>query len=125
MSVGNFSTLMLLVAEGLALEWERLLLTTPPLRFTAYGALAFDADVRGVSALFLAPSAYRSKERFARLVQVSTVLGVEGPAELAELWPALAAGGGGGGWRLSASQAKRLLGLRVDLAPEEVRDLKL
>ena len=58
------------------------------------------------------------RERLARLAQMSTLLNLETEAEALELWAA-------GGWRLSAAEAKQVLGLRVDFRRELIAKLPL
>jgi hypothetical protein len=122
-------------------------------RFTFWGGLQFDRDVRALSAFFANACVSSVRDKFTRLIQIASILQLEKPNEILETWkpnasapPSSAAGaagaasasasaaGGGGAedgsqpqllWRLYANEVRQALLLRVDFAPKVVHALKL
>jgi len=114
-----FDTLVQAVLDGVvqrleAVLWQR--------RFNALGALALDRDLRtllgGLSGL--APRTVRDK--FARLSQIASCVGLEAPAEILDFWGENA---GALTWRLTPAEVRRALGLRSEFKQEAILRLKL
>jgi hypothetical protein len=61
------------------------------------------------------------RDKFARLGQTATVLGLESVEEAAEL----AGAGAAAGWRLSAAEVRQALAQRVEFSPDAVASLRL
>ena len=97
-----------------AVLWQR--------RFNALGALALDRDLRtlvgGLSGL--APRTVRDK--FARLTQIASCLGLEAPEEILDYWGDNA---GAVTWRLQPAEVRRALGLRLEFRQEAIVSLRL
>jgi len=119
LSAGVFDTLVQAVLDGVvqrleAVLWQR--------RFNALGALALDRDLRtllgGLSGL--APRTVRDK--FARLSQIASCVGLEAPAEILDFWGENA---GALTWRLTPAEVRRALGLRSEFKQEAILRLKL
>jgi hypothetical protein len=64
------------------------------------------------------------RERFARLLQLSTVLNAEGMQEVLDYWSA-GSSSSSVAWRLSPSDVKAALSLRSDFHREEVARVRL
>ncbi|KAI8821159.1 COG4 transport protein-domain-containing protein [Fimicolochytrium jonesii] len=160
----NLDHTMGCMVDFMAREWERFVIQM--FRFTQLGALRFDRDVRTVAAHFTATlnthhnvdtgttsassspgrsgnaggARWSTREKFARLSQMSTLLNLDSVEEVLELWGKPGAAGGGGGvggggaaqsgggsitWRLSAKDVKKILALRVDFNPDTIAKLEL
>ncbi|CAO3620371.1 unnamed protein product [Mucor hiemalis] len=113
----NFSTLMGLVLEALTAQWERIVFQT---RFNQYGALRFDKDLRSVIHYLSTLTEWLSRDRFTRLNQMSTLLNFEEPSEIYDFWGQTA---GPVSWRLTVTEVKKILALRLDFDPDEVANL--
>ncbi|GAA5799304.1 hypothetical protein HPULCUR_004715 [Helicostylum pulchrum] len=113
----NFSTLMGLILEALTSQWERIVFQT---RFNQYGALRFDKDLRSVIHYLSTLTEWLSRDRFTRLNQMSTLLNFEEPSEIYDFWGQKA---GPVSWRLTVTEVKKILALRLDFDAEEVANL--
>jgi len=89
-------------------------------RFTQLGGLQLERDVRVLVVGLSDVTSKSVRERFARLQQTATVLGVETADEASELM-----GDGGAGWRLSSLDVRQALGQRVEFTPSAVAAVKL
>ena len=85
------------------------------------------AQVSGLSEL----TSRTVRDRLARLSQMSLLLGLESAEELLDYWGGGGGGGGGGeggsamNWRLTAGEARAVLGLRVDFSKDAINALPL
>ena len=93
--------------EQVAKDWERHLLATQ--RFNQFGALRFDKDIRAVTSYLAGLTPWTTRDKFARLHQVSTLLNVETLAEVAEC---INSKGGSVTWRLTVAEVRKVLALR-------------
>jgi len=92
-------------------------------RFNGLGALRFDRDVRALSAFFAAQARKSSvRDVFARLSQIALLLNLDSPAELYDIWGSNA---GGMAWRLTPSEVRKILLLRVEFSADTIKNLKL
>ncbi|CAO3628643.1 unnamed protein product [Mucor fragilis] len=113
----NFSALMGLLLEALTSQWERIVFQT---RFNQYGALRFDKDLRSVIHYLSTLTEWLSRDRFTRLSQMSTLLNFEEPSEIYDFWGQKA---GPVSWRLTVTEVKKILALRLDFDADEVANL--
>lgn len=79
-------------------------------RFTQLGGLQLERDVRALLLGFSEVTSRTIRDRFARLQQTATILGVESAEEAMEL-----ASSGAGAWRLGSLEVRQALSQRVDL----------
>ncbi|ORZ24706.1 COG4 transport protein-domain-containing protein [Absidia repens] len=115
----NFSALMALVLDAVTSQWERIILQT---RFNQYGSLRFDKDLRSVIQYLSSMTAWFSRDKFTRLNQIATLLNFEEPSEIYHCWGAKA---GPVSWRLTVTEVKKVLSLRLDFDIEEITVLSL
>lgn len=95
----------------------------PTKRFNALGALQLSRDVRALSTFFAGNSRRGTvRDVFARLNQISVLVNFENPAEIYDLW---GPNSGGMTWRLTPSEVRKALALRVDFNAEAIRALRL
>ena len=119
LSPGLFDSLVQAVVDGVAARLEAVLWQR---RFNALGALALDRDLRtllgGLSGL--TPRTVRDK--FARLSQLASCVGLEAPEEILDYWGDNA---GALTWRLTPAEVRRALALRVDFRADAIAALRL
>ena len=98
-------------------------------KFTLWGGLQLDKDVRALLAFFAndVDAAVGLRDRFSKLVQLCVTLQVEHTSELNDYRTAAAAGAPGGvvgagavTWRLSPAEMKQALSLRTDLSRSDL-----
>ena len=91
-------------------------------RFNQLGGLQLDRDARTLVGHFSAMTQRTVRDKFARLTQMATILNLERVSEILDYW------GDNSGpmtWRLTPTEVRRVLGLRVDFKPEVIAALKL
>ncbi|CAK9016680.1 unnamed protein product [Durusdinium trenchii] len=88
-------------------------------RFSLFGALQFESDVRAICSFFTSVSEQALRHKFARLFEMSSLLNLESLEELRELCSELK-------WRLAPDEVRQLLLSRSDFeATEEQIDYLL
>jgi hypothetical protein len=89
-------------------------------RFSLFGALQFDTDVRALCSFFTNLSERALRHKFARLFEMSSLLNLESLAELQEIYGEMKT------WRLNSDEIRKVLSLRVDFdLAEAERDMLL
>jgi len=102
----NFHGFFLLTVEVLTRHWEKHILG---LRFSELGAIRFDRDLRTISGYLSSQVELGdAREKFQRLQQISTLLNLDEEEDPDEFYS-----GSGIVWRLSANDARTVVGLRV------------
>lgn len=86
--------------------------------FNRLGGLLLDREVRSVVAYLSAVCEGEGRARVTRLKQAATLLNLDNLEEVEEY-------SSGSAWKLSSSETKKILCLRIDLKNEEIRRLKL
>eukprot|EP00438_Fugacium_kawagutii_P014533 Skav232276 [mRNA] locus=scaffold882:194433:196313:- [translate_table: standard] len=76
-------------------------------RFSLFGALQFESDVRAICSFFTSVSEQALRHKFARLFEMSSLLNLESLEELRELCSELK-------WRLAPEEVRKLLMSRTD-----------
>jgi hypothetical protein len=140
LTADNYSRLMQLAAAVVAGDVERAILRNrcnavpgraPPAhpalptgvtltaaRGCQLGAFVIDADVRALMGYFSGASRWAARDHFARLAQMALLLTLEKAADVSDVWIARE-------WRLSATEARQVLALRVEFGPDELQRLRL
>ncbi|KAI8375685.1 COG4 transport protein-domain-containing protein [Choanephora cucurbitarum] len=113
----NFNTLIGLLVDALTAQWERIVIQT---RFNQYGALRFDKDLRSVILYLSTLTEWMSRDRFTRLNQMSILLNFEEPSEIYDYWGSKSSPVS---WRLTVTEVKKILALRLDFDADEVANL--
>merc|ERR1711957_251255 len=73
------------------------------MKFSFFGALQFESDVRALSSFFTSVSEQALRHKFAKLREMSDLLNVESVAEVQELYGEIR------NWKLSSEEARKLL----------------
>merc|ERR1719383_33105 len=84
--------------------------------FNRLGGLQFDKELRSLVAYLSSPTNWTIRDKFAKVTQTASILNLEVPSEMEELW---GSGGGGGSWgRWTKHEIKSVMTLRVDFRSE-------
>ncbi|KAJ8331403.1 Golgi transport complex subunit 4 [Batrachochytrium dendrobatidis] len=134
----NYGLIINLTVESIVKDFERYILAsttasggsaggngvagTPGVKFNQLGALRFDKDVRGMTAVLADTTQWSMRDKFNRLSQISMVLNVESVEEVYEFWGVRA---GPISWRLSSSEVRKILGQRIDFSADAIAKLNL
>lgn len=93
-------------------------------RFNLLGAQQLDREIRDLLGFFTATMVSKTvRDKFARINQISFLLNLEKETEVLDYWGAKTADGLS--WRLSPSEVRKILALRVDFGREAIVKLKL
>ncbi|KAI9101042.1 COG4 transport protein-domain-containing protein [Phlyctochytrium arcticum] len=115
----NYNQTALFMIDYVTKDWERYLYQSQ--KFTQFGALRFDRDLRAVSSYLSSVTQWSCRDKFTRLNQISTLLNLENLDELADMWGK----SGPVAWRLTPKDVRRILALRVDFNVEAINRLEL
>lgn len=116
----NYDALVVETAAETAAQLERAVMKT---EFNRLGGMALDKVVRTLISYFGGASAWPVREKFARLVQVTTVLNLEHVSDLAEFFSPDS--GIRFSWKLTPDTIRQILKLRVDFREDDIRRVKL
>ena len=78
----------------------------------------FEKDVRDAIQLFGNFGAVKHREKFVRIEQIATLLCLESVGEFYDYWGTSVA------WKLGTDEIRKVLGLRMDFAQDEISNLK-
>lgn len=84
------------------------------------GGLILDKEIRSLASYLAAATSWSVRDKFARLMQIATILSVERVEELADYCGADAIA-----WRLTPAEVRKISSLRTDLRPDDIKRLKL
>ncbi|XP_022179383.1 conserved oligomeric Golgi complex subunit 4 isoform X2 [Myzus persicae] len=116
----NYDMLVVAVAAETAAQLERAVMKT---EFNRLGGMALDKVVRTLINYFGGASAWPVREKFARLVQVTTVLNLERASDLNEF--SNPDSGMRFSWKLTPDCIRQILRLRVDFREDDIRKVQL
>jgi len=116
----NYDMFVVVMAAETAVQLEKAVMKT---EFNRLGSMALDKVVRTLINYFSGVSAWPVREKFARLVQVTTVLNLERVSDLNEF---LSPDSGiRFSWKLTPDNIKQILKLRADFHEDDIRKIKL
>lgn len=116
----NYDMFVVAMAAETAVQLEKAVMKT---EFNRLGSMALDKVVRTLINYFSGASAWPIREKFARLVQVTTVLNLERVSDLNEF---LSPDSGiRFSWKLTPDNIKQILKLRADFREDDIRKIKL
>ena len=84
------------------------------------GGLILDKEIRSLAGYLAAATSWSVRDKFARLTQIATILSIEKVEELADY-----CGEDATAWRLTPAEVRKILALRTDFRPEDVKRLKI
>ncbi|CAG8665219.1 5938_t:CDS:10 [Ambispora leptoticha] len=118
----NYNQIMIHLLDWLLFMWEKTILAT---KFNQLGALRFDKDLRAVSNYFSSRMQWSFRDKFTRLNQISTLLNLESLSEIYDYWGSSTKSSNPITWRLTITEARKVLGLRIEFKTEDVANIKL
>ncbi|XP_048748000.1 conserved oligomeric Golgi complex subunit 4-like isoform X2 [Ostrea edulis] len=86
------------------------------------GGLQFDKELRALVGYLSSVTTWTIRDKFARLTQMATILNLERVNEILDYW---GPNSGPLTWRLTPTEVRNILSLRVDFRSEEIKKLKL
>ena len=115
----NCDHLLMMLLKELVNKMEKIVVNK---QFNYMGALQFDKDLGMVAQWFASKTKRPVRVEFARLNQMSSLLGFEKVSEVSEHWGENA---GNLIWRLNALEVMKVLSRRVEFSQKEIAALKL
>ncbi|BFI43089.1 hypothetical protein AXG93_1774s1140 [Marchantia polymorpha subsp. ruderalis] len=115
----NYDSLVHLIIDFLVKRLEAIMVQK---RFNQLGGLQLDRDARTLVGHFSGMTQRTVRDKFARLTQMATILNLEKVSEILDYW---GENSGPMTWRLTTTEVRRTLSLRVDFKPESIAALKL
>jgi conserved oligomeric Golgi complex subunit 4 len=112
----NNFTLTGFMVDHFAKEWERILMG---MQVNAFGATRLESDVRGVVTM-LVNNQWSPRDKMTRMSQIALLLNLQSANEVLEYW---GVNSGPIVWRLTPTQVKKVLMLRIDFDKREIEDL--
>uniref|UniRef100_A0A914WXH7 Conserved oligomeric Golgi complex subunit 4 n=2 Tax=Plectus sambesii TaxID=2011161 RepID=A0A914WXH7_9BILA len=113
----NYQDLLAVVCSETARQLEKVVGKAV---FNRLGGLQLDKELRQLTGYLTSVGGWTVREKCARLTQITSLLNVETVDEAADFYQQSAVT-----WRLTPSEVRKFLALRVDLAADDIRNLKL
>ncbi|KAG0730329.1 Conserved oligomeric Golgi complex subunit 4 [Chionoecetes opilio] len=111
----NYKALVGVLVSEVAEQLEKAVFKSS---FNRLGGLQFDREVRAIVGYLSQVSEWGVREHLTRLTQMATLLNLESIAEVSEYSSTTT-------WRLTPSEMRKVLQLRVDFKADEIKRLKL
>ncbi|VDI53366.1 conserved oligomeric Golgi complex subunit 4 [Mytilus galloprovincialis] len=116
---GNYDKFVSLITSEITSQMEKAVLKTA---FNRLGGLQFDKELRALVGYLSTVTTWTIRDKFARLTQMATILNLEKVTEILDYW---GPNSGPLTWRLTPTEVRHVLGLRVDFRSDEIKKLKL
>ncbi|GLH15973.1 Conserved oligomeric Golgi complex subunit 4 [Gryllus bimaculatus] len=116
---GNYDTLVTILTEEVTIHLEKAVFKTS---FNRLGGLVLDKEVRALASFLTSSTSWSVRDKFARLTQMATLLNLEKVTEISDYWGSST---GPLTWRLTPSEIRQVLALRVDFRSDDIKRLKL
>ncbi|KAB7494069.1 Conserved oligomeric Golgi complex subunit 4 [Armadillidium nasatum] len=111
----NHKSLVEILVKEVASQLEKAVFKST---FNRFGGLQFDREVRAIAGYLSQVSEWSVREQLARLTQMATLLNLENLSEVSEYSTCTT-------WRLTPTEMKKTLQLRMDFKYEDIQRLKL
>ncbi|XP_029638336.1 conserved oligomeric Golgi complex subunit 4-like [Octopus sinensis] len=118
-TVNNYDRFVGVVTNEITAQLEKTVLKTT---FNRLGGLQFDKELRALASYLTSVTTWTIRDKFARLTQMATILNLERVTEILDYW---GPNSGPLTWRLTPTEVRQALALRVDFRSEDIRRLKL
>ncbi|XP_071706957.1 conserved oligomeric Golgi complex subunit 4-like [Rutidosis leptorrhynchoides] len=119
MTGNNYDSCVHLVIDFIVKRLEVIMMQK---RFSQFGGLQLDRDVRALVSYFSGVTQRTVRDKFARLTQMAMILNLEKVSEILDFW---GENSGPMTCRLTPAEVRGVLGMRVDFEPEAIAGLKL
>ncbi|CAL1534730.1 unnamed protein product [Lymnaea stagnalis] len=90
--------------------------------FNRLGGLQFDKELRSLVGYLSSVTTWTVRDKFARLTQMATILNLERVSEIMDYW---GQNSGPLTWRLTPTEVRQILALRIDFRSDDIKRLKL
>lgn len=117
LTASNYDALIGILTAEVTARLEKVVLKCT---FNRAGGLILDKEIRSLASYLASATSWSVRDKFARLMQIATILSVEKVEELADYCGADAIA-----WRLTPQEVRKIAGLRIDLRSEDIKRLKL
>ncbi|XP_025115796.1 conserved oligomeric Golgi complex subunit 4-like isoform X2 [Pomacea canaliculata] len=115
----NYEAFVSLVTTEVTAQLEKAVGKTT---FNRLGGLQFDKELRGLVGYLSSVTTWTIRDKFARLTQMATILNLERVSEIMDYW---GQNSGPLTWRLTPTEVRQTLTLRIDFRGEDIKRLKL
>ncbi|WAR13627.1 COG4-like protein [Mya arenaria] len=115
----NYEKFVSLIMNEITTTLEKAVLKTS---FNRLGGLQFDKELRQLTGYLTSVTTWTIRDKFARLTQMATILNLERVDELLDYW---GPNSGPMTWRLTPSEVRQVLSLRIDFRTDDIKRLKL
>ncbi|XP_011506140.1 PREDICTED: conserved oligomeric Golgi complex subunit 4 [Ceratosolen solmsi marchali] len=112
----NYNALIGILTAEVAARLEKVILKST---FNRNGGLILDKEIRSLASYLASATSWSVRDKFARLMQITTILSVEKIEELADYCEDSIA------WRLTPAEVRKILTLRTDFRQEDIKRLKI
>ncbi|XP_052232014.1 conserved oligomeric Golgi complex subunit 4-like isoform X2 [Dreissena polymorpha] len=119
LTTNNYEKFVSVITNEITTQLEKAVLRCS---FNRLGGLQFDKELRSLVGYLTSVTTWTIRDRFARLTQMATILNLERVDELLDYWGPNA---GPLTWRLTPTEVRQGLALRVDFRTEDIKRLKL
>ncbi|XP_034948017.1 conserved oligomeric Golgi complex subunit 4 [Chelonus insularis] len=117
LTASNYDALIGILTSEMTTRLEKVMLKST---FNRAGGLILDKEIRSLAGYLAAATSWSVRDKFARLMQIATILSVEKVEELADY-----CGSDAIAWRLTPAEVRKIAALRTDLRPDDIKRLKL
>lgn len=115
----NYETFVSNVTAEVTVQLEKATLKSA---FSRLGGLQFDKELRSLVGYLSSVTTWSVRDKFSRLTQMVTLLNLDKVSEILDYW---GANSGPFTWRLTPSEVRQVLALRVDFSRDDINKLKL
>ncbi|XP_050538118.1 conserved oligomeric Golgi complex subunit 4 isoform X2 [Daktulosphaira vitifoliae] len=116
----NYDMFVVAIAVETSVQIEKAIMKT---EFNRLGGMLLDKVIRTLINYFSGSSTWPVREKFSRLVQITTILNLERVSDLDDFWNPES--GMRFAWKLTPDNIRHILKLRVDFKEDDIRKIKL
>ncbi|KAK4879456.1 hypothetical protein RN001_007602 [Aquatica leii] len=115
----NYDGLIKILITEVTARLEKVVLKST---FNRLGGLVLDKEVRSLAGYLTSATTWSVRDKFTRLSQIATILNLERVTEINDYW-----GNHDGAltWRLTPTEVRTIMNLRIDFKLEDIQRLKL
>ncbi|XP_015126863.1 conserved oligomeric Golgi complex subunit 4 isoform X2 [Diachasma alloeum] len=113
----NYDALVGILTSEVTIRLEKIVLKST---FNRAGGLILDKEIRSLASYLASATSWSVRDKFARLVQIATILSIEKVDELIDYCGADAIV-----WRLTPVEVRKIAALRTDFRSDDIKRLKL
>ncbi|KAH9495943.1 Golgi transport complex subunit 4 [Bulinus truncatus] len=119
MTSSNYDRFATAVSGEITQQLEKAVTKTT---FNRLGGLQFDKELRSLVGYLSSVTTWTVRDKFSRLMQMATILNLERVSEIMDYW---GQNSGPLTWRLTPTEVRQILSLRIDFRTDDIKRLKL